>query len=147
MPAKTFSQKIVSFFRYWLPVFFTLALIFYFSSLPGSEVPTFHFPGSDKLQHFLAFSLVGFSLFRALTYRVRLTLLRLSLRRALLASWLLGSFYGALDEWHQVFVPSREVSYLDFVADSLGSLFGAFLAIRYRRWVRDQVKSAKPNAL
>lgn len=40
---------------------------------------------------------------------------------------LLGMGYGALDEWHQSFVPGRDPSLGDWVADSVGVILGFFL--------------------
>jgi VanZ family protein len=37
---------------------------------------------------------------------------------------------GALDEWHQMYLPGREAGWPDFIADVIGGIFGtAFLAI------------------
>ncbi len=53
----------------------------------------------------------------------------LSLRTLLLT--ILGvSILGAVDEWHQAFIPGRSMSFLDWIADSTGALVGA-LATRY----------------
>ena len=38
----------------------------------------------------------------------------------------LGFAYGALDEWHQSFVPGRDPSVGDFLADCAGVLLGFF---------------------
>jgi VanZ family protein len=35
------------------------------------------------------------------------------------------SFYGMTDEVHQAFVPFRESSWLDWLADTLGGVIGA----------------------
>ncbi|SEP44079.1 VanZ like family protein [Nitrosovibrio sp. Nv6] len=32
---------------------------------------------------------------------------------------------GALDEWHQMYLPGREAGLPDFIADVIGSIFGA----------------------
>ena len=41
---------------------------------------------------------------------------------------LAGALYGASDEWHQSFVPGRQVSALDWVADLCGVAAGYWLA-------------------
>jgi VanZ family protein len=41
----------------------------------------------------------------------------------------LGVLYGAVDEWHQSYVPGRDVSVADWAADILGVVLGYF-AIR-----------------
>lgn len=41
---------------------------------------------------------------------------------------------GALDEWHQMYLPGREAGLPDFIADVIGSIFGtAFLAMKSSR--------------
>lgn len=42
----------------------------------------------------------------------------------------LGLLYGALDEWHQGFVPGRTPSLGDLWADAVGLILGWFLARR-----------------
>ena len=41
---------------------------------------------------------------------------------------LLGALYGLTDEWHQSFVPGREVSALDWLADLCGVTLGYLAA-------------------
>jgi VanZ family protein len=38
--------------------------------------------------------------------------------------FLLTVFYGATDEYHQSFVPTRDASFLDLAADAIGGLLG-----------------------
>ena len=41
---------------------------------------------------------------------------------------------GALDEWHQMYLPGRKAGLSDFMADVIGSIFGtAFLAMKGSR--------------
>jgi hypothetical protein len=44
---------------------------------------------------------------------------------ALLLTALIGSAYGAIDEFHQYFVPGRSCDVWDWLADTLGALLGA----------------------
>ena len=44
---------------------------------------------------------------------------------------LMGMGYGALDEWHQSFVPGRHASVGDWVADSAGVMLGLVLFSRF----------------
>jgi VanZ family protein len=77
--------------------------------------------GRDKLAHFGAYAVLGLLVARALPPRGRLPWL----------AFLLGSLYGASDEFHQHFVPGRSVDVFDWVADSLGVIAGASI---YRFW-------------
>jgi VanZ family protein len=40
---------------------------------------------------------------------------------------------GALDEWHQVYLPGRHPSWDDLLADAIGSLTGAALLMVWRK--------------
>jgi VanZ family protein len=45
--------------------------------------------------------------------------------RALLFAIVTASLYGMTDEAHQLFVPFRESSWLDWLADTVGAVIGA----------------------
>jgi len=91
-----------------------MAAIFALSSLPGSEVGIP--PPWDKLAHFTEYALLGFLLGRG-TGNVPV-------------AFALSALYGVSDEVHQSFVPGREASALDWLADAAGALIGAFLSRR-----------------
>ena len=75
----------------------------------------------DKLVHAGVFALLACAIGLASDLRGRQNLL-VAFFGALLA--------GALDEWHQMYLPGRESGWVDFIADVIGSIFGtAFLAI------------------
>lgn len=103
-----------------------MALIFYLSSQAYIPVPGV-IEGQDKLMHFGAYAALG--VFVAGGWR----------RPGRPLSWrdltiavLVVIAYGASDEFHQSFVPGRQVSAWDLLADSLGGLFGAWLIYRGR---------------
>lgn len=116
------------------------ALIFLLSST--SEVPGNVgglFPGSDKLLHFLEFSVLGGLLYLAFAY----------------AGWRpwdaplaisLGIAYGFVDEFHQLFVSGRSTDILDALADAAGVLAAvAVLAFFQRRTHRMAPSRAEDN--
>ena len=76
-------------------------------------------PGqSDKVVHFSAYAALGASMGWAA--RVR------HIRRAL--RWIaVVSLLGAVDEWHQQFIPSRSMDVRDWMADTAGAVTGLFL--------------------
>lgn len=82
-------------------------------------VPLLHF---DKVLHLGAFGLLAALVARALLE------LGGAARRALLVAAVATSAYGALDEWHQSFVPGRDADPLDWAADTAGAALGAALA-------------------
>lgn len=51
-----------------------------------------------------------------------------------LAFWVLvaGTLYAFSDEWHQIYVPGREATFLDIAADALGLLAGI------RIWIKNK---------
>jgi VanZ family protein len=67
------------------------------------------------------------------------------------ASWnfpvlllLLGGAYGVLDEWHQSFVPGRDPSLGDVLADTAGVILGFFI-IRLYLQAHDSGPKAESN--
>ncbi|MDG2220566.1 MAG: VanZ family protein [Rubripirellula sp.] len=100
---------------YWL-------LIFAGTHLPGgSQVGP---PGNDKLQHFVAYFLLGTMLCYVTTSPQWLT------RFAIIG--IAGMAYAAVDEMTQGFVPGRYPDVRDFVADSIGlwSAIGVYASAR-----------------
>jgi VanZ family protein len=96
-----------------------MALIFAGSSISsppriGPDVP-------DKLLHLVVYAGLGVVLVRALSrgWTGPVTA-RVALQAALVAT-----LYGASDEFHQSFVPNRDVEALDVVADAAGATLAA----------------------
>ena len=110
------------FLRLWGPVCAYAAIIFYMSSQSHPEeqmrlVTQF----SDKALHALEYTVLGALCYRAFhaTPRERWR------RQAILLAIVFTSLYGISDEVHQAFVPFRESSWLDWVADTIGGAIGA----------------------
>ena len=114
----------------WLPLILYCAAIFIQSSFPAAEVVA-GAPFSDKLLHFLAYAVMGMLFFRA--YRT----LEFGHRVYLVAvlSAVSAGLYGAGDELHQYFVPSREADFMDLLADVCGGIAGAAAALFYLRYI------------
>ncbi|HEY5627501.1 MAG TPA: VanZ family protein [Nitrospira sp.] len=115
---------------YWLPVLLYAALIFYLSSLPHPEeqLPDFLLKKvSDKLLHFVEYGVLGVFGYRAFRWAAGPA----AARHAILLAILAASLYGVSDEIHQAFVPFRESSWLDWVADTIGGAIGAVGASRF----------------
>lgn len=110
------------FVRYWLPLIAACGLIFIQSHYPATmEFPNLQY--QDKLKHFAAYAVLGILFYRAyasLKHRPKTYTL-------LAASMLSASLYGLSDEIHQYFVPFRNAEFLDFIADTLGSVCGVLL--------------------
>lgn len=124
-----------SFFIYWLPLGAYACLIFYLSSIqkPPSP-PFFDFPHADKLTHFLEYMILGMLLVR--TYPAWGG--RVCYNELLYISAALVSFYGLTDEIHQMFVPMRQCSVGDWLADTGGGIAAAlFLFFKKTQSLRD----------
>jgi VanZ family protein len=109
---------------------------FYFSSQPASvsrlqsgnilnifkafgfENVTMHFV--RKLAHFVLFGMIGSATVFAFSFKLSgLIMFR--------ASYLFGTLLGALDEFHQMFVPGRGPQVKDVMIDSLGVFAGVLV--------------------
>ncbi|MFH1339187.1 MAG: VanZ family protein [Candidatus Omnitrophota bacterium] len=116
------------FIKYWLPVALWAGFIFFVSSIPGSGIPAL-FACQDILFHIFEYALLGLLLSRALkNSRFGFSGNAAGLFLAILVSLL----YAVSDEFHQSFVPGRESSLFDVLADGLGIVLGAVI---YRRGV------------
>jgi VanZ family protein len=100
---------------YWL-------LLLAATSLPAQDVPSLGI--SDKINHFVAYLILAGLLHLALIYQRKSEFL---FNYAFAASVIIASAYGALDEIHQIYVPGRFAELLDWIADFLGAITGAFL--------------------
>jgi VanZ family protein len=96
-----------------------MALIFIlssFSHLPGPPAGL-----SDKHVHAFTFGLLA-----ALWMRARSgARLRATSGRAAIEGFTVAAFWGAIDEWHQSFVPGRSADPADLAADAAGALIAA----------------------
>ena len=100
--------------------------------MPG-VLPT----GPDKLVHVVLYLILGLSLAWGRT--------RTGSGVPGLLLLLMGVGYGALDEWHQSFVPGRQSSVGDWVADSAGVMLGLVLFSRISSPHRDNKRSASES--
>jgi len=123
MPAASQPLRLVRL----LPAAAWMLAIFFFSSLPGSDIP-----GSvvwlSPLAHFLEYAILAALLVyaadrRELTVSLALTLL------------LACSLYGVSDEIHQAFTPGRTPDPIDWLVDTVGagSAVAVIAAARTRR--------------
>ncbi len=109
----------------WAPAVLWAALIFILSSMSGLPAP----PGglTDKHAHLVTYGVLGALLVWGLTNR---SPARTTWSTAA-AAVVLAALYGVSDEWHQSFVPGREVSALDLAADAAGAVLAA---VGLRAW-------------
>jgi len=107
-------------------------LIFYLSSQSWVGAPS-SFQINDKVAHLILYGVLG----AALAWGARGLGPRWSLSLAVL-----GILYALSDEWHQSFVPMRDPSAGDLLADAVGILLGFLVASRI---LRKERKGRKPT--
>jgi VanZ family protein len=109
---------------YWVPVAFYAGAIFYFSaqSHPDEQLPSFLFIQiSDKVLHAVEYGILSLLCYRTFRWAAGPAVARQAVVLAIVTS----SLYGITDEVHQAFVPFRESSWLDWLADTIGAAIGA----------------------
>lgn len=107
----------------YLPLIIHWLTIFILTSLPSDQLPSVEI--GDKVNHFLAFFVLAFFLNLTMKYQTKYPSLKES---GLLITLIIASFYGLLDELHQLFIPGRSAEVLDWIADSIGAFAGTFSA-------------------
>jgi VanZ family protein len=100
-----------------------MTLIYYLSSIHGNS-----FVGLlgdyDKPVHLLIYTILAFLFY--------LSFNKTGIRKyLLLLSFLFAIVYGITDEIHQLYVPYRDASIGDVMADSIGALLGSYSASKF----------------
>ena len=138
--------------RFWpwlLPVSIAAAITF-LSHSPSYPMGIALPPPLDKLAHGVAYAALSASLELAWTRTVR----SVPQHRRHLTLFLATCLFGALDEWHQSFVPGRDASGWDWAADSAGAALGltstCLLGLRGRflgavSWVKGHARRPDPS--
>jgi len=118
--------------RPWLPPTLWGLLIFLLTSIPNPPDPATLPVWSDKVIHVVLYGVFGALLARG---TLRTTRTRL---KAFAAAMFIVALVGAVDEWHQQFVPGRLADIEDWFADVSGGLAGAVLGVA---WQRQELRS------
>ena len=112
----------------WLPVVACMGGIFYFSSIPGSHLPSL-FSFQDVVFHFVVYFLLAYFFSRAL----KVSCANLSSKKNVSFSVIFVIIYSLTDEFHQSFVPCRTVSGWDLVVNTLAGITGSYLRGRWHQ--------------
>jgi VanZ family protein len=111
-------------FWYWVPVALYAGTIFYLSSQshPEEQLPSLLIEDvSDKVLHAVEYGILALLCYRAFRWAAGPAVAR----QAVVLAIVTASVYGLTDEAHQLFVPFRESSWLDWLADTIGAAIGA----------------------
>jgi len=124
---KLYSDTVSRTIFHRLPVLAYCLGIFWQSSYPAilSE-PVF--PHFDKLAHFLVYAFLAMLCVRALQAEKPFW----PALRIFLTAVAFCCAFGLSDEIHQAFVPLRDASVFDFLADCAGSLAGGYFYLNVR---------------
>jgi len=109
---------------YWGPVVGYAGMVFFLSaqSYPEEQLPSFLVKDvNDKVLHAVEYAGLGGLCYQAFRWGVS----GRAASRALLFAIVTASLYGMTDEVHQLFVPFRESSWQDWLADTIGAVIGA----------------------
>ena len=131
----------IRFVKYWLPLCIYVAAVITVSSMPTLPSPDPRLLKPDKLWHFLEYMILGFLVFRAFRSASKAWVGE----HPYLATLLFVIIFGATDEIHQSFVPGRNASPFDWMADTAGGMLAmGVMKIQGRRW-KDEKDSFPHN--
>jgi VanZ family protein len=118
----------------WIPSCIVLCLSFYLSSQSQiSQMPTF--PYADKVVHLIFFTILSFCI--AFSCNVRGNRFY-----EIILPTVLVVVYSFVDEFHQSFVPMRDVSIGDLVFDFLGAFIGSCMFYFLMKFVVKRIKAS-----
>lgn len=104
----------------WAAIVFVLHVV----KIPSQSQPKINIPHADKIVHFIMFAVLGFLIWRSVTFFVGKKLLKHALMSVLICL-----AYGAAMEWLQGFFGNgRESDYFDWIADGIGAICGVGVA-------------------
>ena len=120
-----------------IPMMTVMGIIFFLSHQPGTDLQLSLPPGADKLGHGVLYAVLAWTTLLAMVP----ALPRITLRVGVLVI-LFCLLYGISDEFHQSFIPGREPSGGDLLADTAGAAFAVAAWFRYS--VIRQLKTTLP---
>lgn len=124
-PMAKFDKNLIF---YKLPPFLFAALIITFSSMSNVSPPSLGVSWTDKIYHFGEYFAFAFFIFRAFSP----THSSPKRTRHYIILFLLGLAFGAIDERVQFYIPNRDCSIYDWMADAIGYATSGTVFILFR---------------
>jgi len=104
--------------RRWLPPLLWAGVIVSATSLPSDMLPS-QVTLFDKAAHFSMYAVLAWLLTGHATQPAGRWM-------AAALALIVAAGFGAIDEWHQQYIPGRSTEFADWEADTLGAAVGAF---------------------
>ncbi|RUM39020.1 MAG: teicoplanin resistance protein VanZ [Desulfobulbus sp.] len=117
-----------------LPMLLVMGIIFFLSQQSGTTLAIPQIYGLDKCLHMLAYGTLAATVIYAVPAHAFHNRNPWKTRMLIL---LFCVFYGMTDEFHQSFIPGRDVSFFDLLADAAGA--GIVLLLEQMPWVRERI--------
>jgi VanZ family protein len=111
--------------RRWLPPLVWAGVIIFATSMPSELVPA-QVSSFDKVAHFGMYAILAWLLARHGTEVAGRWV-------AMVLAIIVASGFGAVDEWHQQYIPGRSTELADWQADTLGAAVGALVYAVFSR--------------
>jgi len=115
-----------------IPAILVMIVLFILSALPGNDPFLNSVQLSDKMEHFIAYFVLGITfciwipsknwLAKPFTYSIVVVVL--------------CALFGASDEYHQKFVPGRSCDLYDFIVDFAGGLIAVFAYLSFLKKIK-----------
>lgn len=113
-----------------VPMIIIMGTIFFLSHQPGDSMDLLSFPGLDKVAHISIYGLLAGSIIYAFNPLFRIS----NPKWVIFITLCICLLYGISDELHQSFIPNREKSLADVLADFTGGVFTCLVWYRTRKW-------------
>lgn len=136
-----FGLKNIRRYHIYLALGFYWIFLLIATSLPSTSLPQTLL--SDKIQHTLAFMILGILLTLTLKTQQKYNTLKLY---AYSFAIIIGMIYALFDELHQLFIPGRYCEFVDWIADVIGVVLGVgivYMLIKYVKTFSEKVEAIK----